>query len=147
MAKSRQIAALRWLGHIGSALGSEDRSDHAAIHPQRRSVSGRRELAGYECHHRGDFIYGGKAFQQGRRPHTLEELLLHLFLRFVLTLISKKRNQSASGISGNGFGSKMPTLLTSTSTAGNVAMTASAPAASEKSATMPSTFAAGVCDQ
>ena len=39
-----RIAVQRWLGHIVSVLGSEDRSDHAAIHTQRRAVSGRREL-------------------------------------------------------------------------------------------------------
>src|SRR5437879_2116247 len=64
-----------------------------------------------------------------------------------LTFISKRRYQSASGISANGLGSKMPTLFTSTSTAGSFAITASAPAEPEKSAAMPSTFAAAAWDR
>ncbi len=50
-----------------------------------------------------------------------------------MTLISKNRNQSASGICANGFGSKIPTLFTSTSTAGSFAMMVSAAAELEKS--------------
>src|SRR6266404_101527 len=65
----------------------------------------------------------------------------------LITFISKKRYQSASGISANGLGSKMPTLFTSTSTAGNFAITASAPAKPQKSAAMPSTLAFVVLDR
>src|SRR5947209_7811243 len=92
----------------------------------------------------------------------LEELFLNHFLRLVLlfchrldkashtqlmTLTSNKRYQSASGISANGFGSKMPTLFTSTSTTGSFAITASAPAELEKSATIPSTLLVAACDR
>src|SRR6266404_6297251 len=65
----------------------------------------------------------------------------------LITFISKRRYHSASGISANGLGSKMPTLFTSTSTAGSFAITASAPAEPEKSAAMPSTLAAAACDR
>src|SRR5205807_3785230 len=41
----------------------------------------------------------------------------------------------------------MPTLFTSTSTAGSFAITASAPAEPEKSAAMPSTLPAAACDR
>src|SRR5689334_16679787 len=54
--------------------------------------------------------------------------------------ISKRRYQSASGISPNGLGSKMPTLFTSTSTTGSFAITDSAPAEPEKSSIGKSTL-------
>ncbi len=63
-----------------------------------------------------------------------------------MTLTSKKRYQSSSGMSANGFGSKMPTLFTSTSTAGSLAITAAAPAELEKSATVVSSAGACTCN-
>ena len=57
------------------------------------------------------------------------------------TLTSKKRSQSASGISANGLGSKMPRLLTSTSALGTCFMKAATPAALPRSAATPRTSA------
>jgi hypothetical protein len=61
-------------------------------------------------------------------------------LTSLMTLTSKKRYQSASGISQNGFGSNIPTLFTSTSTAGSFAMIFCAPDGSEKSTSMAATI-------
>src|SRR5712692_6610579 len=53
------------------------------------------------------------------------------------TLVSKRRSQSSSGISVNGFASKMPTLFTRTSTSGTSASRRAAPRAVPRSAAMP----------
>src|SRR5688500_5332010 len=60
-----------------------------------------------------------------------------------MTLVSKKRIQSASGISKNGFGSKMPALLTRMSVAATAPVRALQPASVATSATFPRTFAPG----
>ena len=54
------------------------------------------------------------------------------------TFVSKNRIQSSSEICSNGFGSKMPTLLTRMSTSGSRAVTARHPAAVARSAATPS---------
>jgi hypothetical protein len=41
----------------------ENRFHHAAVHPQRRTIGGRRKLAGHVGHHCRNFIHSGKALQ------------------------------------------------------------------------------------
>ncbi len=56
-----------------------------------------------------------------------------------MTLVSKKRVQSASGMSKKGFGSKMPALLTRMSMAPAALASLAQPSAVETSAAMPVT--------
>ncbi|MGY2936761.1 hypothetical protein ACVWZ6_006363 [Bradyrhizobium sp. GM6.1] len=58
----------------------------------------------------------------------------------LITLTSKKRLQSSSGMSKKSLGSKMPALLMRMSTSGSAAASALQPAAVETSAAMPRTF-------
>ena len=61
-----------------------------------------------------------------------------------MTLVSKKRSQSASEISSNGLGSKIPKLLTKMSTSGTCLTSPAAPSAVDRSAATPSTSAVPV---
>src|SRR5271166_3576781 len=61
-----------------------------------------------------------------------------------MTLVSKKRSQSASEISSNGLGSKIPKLLTRMSTSGTCLTSPAAPSAVDRSAATPSTSAVPV---
>src|SRR5258707_535376 len=60
-----------------------------------------------------------------------------------ITLTSKKRLQSSSGISKNPLGSKMPVLLMRMSTSGSAATSVLHPATVETSAATPRTLAPG----
>ena len=63
-----------------------------------------------------------------------------------MTLISKKRSQSSSGMSKKDFGSKTPALFTRMSAEPRALTSAAQPAAVERSAATPSTLASGWAD-
>ena len=60
-----------------------------------------------------------------------------------MTLVSKKRSQSASAISTKGLGSKMPILLTRMSASGTARVRVAAPSAVARSAAIPASVAPG----
>ena len=62
--QARLSVLIRSLGdQVQGLFTSENCFHHAAVDPQRRTIGGRRKLAGQIGHHCRNFIHGGKALQ------------------------------------------------------------------------------------